>query len=159
MIADEVVFIEDTGRGVYRFAVADTEVHFLILAPESVAVVRGRIVRIQEDAVLDLPPLGVDGQAALRHLFECKRIGLSAGFVAIPSLENVTGRSASRNIVVTFVFIVRLQVGSVGNVSNLMQRPLASLAHDTLAVAVVIRAVHVGDTTQAASVEEINILT
>ena len=130
--------VQKTGRGADLSAVADTEVHILITAPVDIAGGTVRIVRMQEDTILDLPPLGEDSYIALWHLFIFKRIGLSAGAVDIPALENV----AFRNVICyRFEAVVAGNISTVSDARSNLELALVNLI-DRVAVAVYISAVH-----------------
>ena len=88
---------------------------------------------MQEDAVLDLPPLGVDGYTALRH--RIKSIGLVAGFIHKPAFEDEALRNVGRSIILVF--------GDIRTVSDTVDRlDLALAGPDQIAVAVYVSAVH-----------------
>ena len=131
-LEDEAV--QATGRCADLVAVADTEAHCLIrITPVDIAGAAFRIIRMQEDTVLDLPPLGVDGYAALRH--RVKIIELVAGFVHKPALEDEAFRNIAR-----YKIVVVGDVGTVSDAVNSLDLTLTGI--DNMAVAVYVSAVH-----------------
>ena len=120
-------------------AIADAEVHLLALVAPIERVIVGRNVRMQERTILDLAPLGENGQTALGHLV--KRVLRRASAVDVPALENVTGRSG-RGVVISAIRIVRFQARIKSDIADRLELTLARFRGDAVVVAVVIRAVH-----------------
>ena len=82
-----VTVVTGAGRGTDVSAVGDTEVHLLTGgAPEEVILSVGLDLGMQEHTVLDLDPLGIDREAALRH--SGKGRFHFAGTVSIPAVED-----------------------------------------------------------------------
>ena len=132
--ADEFIAVQTAGRGADLSAVADTEVHCLFrVTPVDIARGGIRIVRMQEYTVLDLTPLGVDGQSALRHIIESK--WLITGCVHIPALEDEAFRNVSR-----FVAVVIRNISTVNDAGN--ELDLALAGPDLATVTVYIDTIH-----------------
>ena len=83
----EFITCSDAGRRTDGSVVGNTEVHLLVFrAPVQGGICSG--VRMQEDTVLDLPPLGVNRNTADHHLVECIR--RCTAFIGIPAFEYVS---------------------------------------------------------------------
>ena len=100
---------------------------------------------MQEHTVLDLTPLCIDRQAAIRHRRE--GIGLRACVVDIPALKDIPLGSGRLIVIGAGRAAVRLVVGRqirvVGDILLYLQLALGVLARDSVIIAVIVRAVHV----------------
>ena len=107
---------------------------------------------MQEDTVLDLAPLGVDGQTAFRHLIEFSR--MCAVVVNVPAFEDITG--GLRDIIVSPVFIVAGNIRRKSDVIDRVQCTLACLTADRIAVAVHIYTIQEVDRIVVACIVEVD---
>ena len=114
---------------------------------------------MQEHTVLDLTPLGIDRQAAIRHRRE--GIGLRACVVDIPALKDIPLGSGRLIVIGAGRAAVRLVVGRqirvVGDILLYLQLALGVLARDSVIIAVIVRAVHVVQRIDVAGVITIDI--
>ena len=106
---------------------------------------------MQEHAVLDLAPLGIDGDAALGHGSEV--IWVRAGTVDVPTLEDVARRSGGLVVVCTLCVVGR-QVRAINNAADLAQLAAASI--DGIVVAIDVDAIHEIDLVGVARVVKAN---
>ena len=141
--AVELIALAHSGGDRNLTTVGNAEVHRLIIGAPIQRGIRAR-VRVQEYTVLDLTPLGIDREAAVRHRRE--GIGMRAELVDIPAFKNVS-LGCGRLIViragrVAVHLVVGLQIRVVRDVVDYMQLAAAGLARDPVPVAVIIRAVH-----------------
>ena len=116
-----------------RSAVIDTEAGSL--SAEIVFIILDRSIGVQEDAVLDLDPLCIDDQTALRQRRKVRL--LRAGVVQIPALHH-------KAVVLGLIVLVRTDIRAVSNVLLFLQRRgTRRLSFNRLVVAVHEYAVHV----------------
>ena len=113
--AFEFVEVAKAGGGADFVPVTFTEVHLLCgvirLTPVEAWVAIG--LRVQEHAVLDLPPAGIYDEVAHRHLVEC--VGLLAGLVYVPSVELKSHLARGKP---RFVMVEGANIALVGDVFN-----------------------------------------
>ena len=109
--------LNDTGRYTDFFSRTYTEAHaHVIITPVQISLSRCRIcrnirhLRMQEDTILVLYPLCVDGDAAFRQ--SVKVVKDRAGFVYKPSCEGITGISRLYSI---FIFGDVCAISNTGN--------------------------------------------
>ena len=97
--ADELKAGQKAGRCADMTALTDTEGHLLI-SRTPIDITRGafRIIRMQEDTVLPLTPLGVNRYAAFRH--GIKVVFIRAGIIQVPAFKDVPGGMVCRHIVI-----------------------------------------------------------
>ena len=98
--------IHETGRRGDDFTVVHTEVHSLVIAPVDINTIRQlvhNIIGMEEYTILNLPELGIDRDAVIRHDGRFKGIQHRALFIHIPAFENEAVMTGG---------IVRLVIGS-----------------------------------------------
>ena len=146
--AIELIACTGTGGRGDLAAVVYTEVHLLVFgAPIQRGIRVG--IGMEEDTVLDLTPPGIDGDTALGHGGE--GIGLCAGVVNIPALEDIAFRSGGR-IIAGAILVVCSQIRAIGDAVDLVQLAHAGFAGDPVAVAVIVGTVHEVDGIEVAGV-------
>ena len=145
--AVELIALAHSGGDRDLAAIADAEVHGLASRAPIQRGIRAR-VRVQEHTVLDLAPLGIDRQSALRHRGE--GVLLSTLAIDVPSLENVTGRNCRGHVT-----IVRCRVRTVSDI--LLRSDLAkSILTQGVVVAINVFAVHEVDGIELTVIIEVN---
>ena len=115
------IVITQTGRNRNLSAVANTESHGLVFStPIQRRIIlpglRINSIRMQENTVLDLTPLGIDSDT-FRHISES--IGLGTSIIHIPALKNEAGEGGF--IIVGTAFVIGRNRGLERNILHLTQ--------------------------------------
>ena len=142
--ADKLVIIANASNRVDTLARIDTERG--LLAAHGEGRVRSGNVGVEEHAVLDLNPLGIDRHAALRHGIE--GVCLGACLVDVPAREDVAC------VWIGFIGVERADVRAVGKRIRRIELAPILLVLDRVAIAVEIAAIHEVDNIRIARVEE-----
>ena len=131
--------------------VNNTEVHRLVGGAPGETRDGGLIdARVQEDTVLDLTPLGIDGDAAVGHRGEV--VGLLTQFIDIPTIEDKAGMSVSS---VRTVGSIGRDVSAIDDIRNGSYLSLDKIIIvKTFSVAVIIGTIHKVDSEQLTGVVE-----